>query len=107
MRIDLTPEQAQLIQGRMRTGVYTNEQEVIDDALGVLERLAHDAALEDDILASVGIENVRANAQEGVAQLARGEGITLRDDDELQAFFDDIKARGRKRLAERNKVRPD
>ena len=107
MRIDLTPEQAQLIQGRMRSGVYTNEQEVIDDALGVLERLAQDAVLEDEILASAGMENVRANVREGIAQLARGEGIALRDDDELQAFFDDIKARGRKRLAERNKVRPD
>ena len=95
MHIQLTADQAKLVRRRVKTGAYHNEQEVIDDALARLT--------EDEIIESVGIQNVRKSVEEGLAQLDRGEGITLQGDAELDAFFEDIKTRGRKRLAERQR----
>ena len=107
MRIDLTPEQERLIQRRIQTGAYENGQDVVSDALGILEQLADDQGLQDDILASAGMEDVRRRVLRGIDQLERGEGITLDGDGELRAFGEDIKARGRKRRAARTAAQSD
>jgi Arc/MetJ-type ribon-helix-helix transcriptional regulator len=107
MRIDLTPEQERLIQRRIQTGAYENGQDVVSDALGILEQLADDQGLQDDILASAGMEDVRRRVLRGIDQIERGEGITLDGDGELRAFGEDIKARGRKRRAARTAAQSD
>ena len=43
-------------------------------------------------------EELREAVDVGLEQLARGEGIEIKDDQELDAFFDGIKRAGRDRL---------
>ena len=45
---------------------------------------------------------LRAEIQVGVDQLARGEAQTFNSDAELRAYFEDVKVRGRQRLAVRD-----
>jgi antitoxin ParD1/3/4 len=96
MQIVLTPEQEKIVKARLETGAYGSEQEVFDEALRLL--------VEEEIIESVGIEAVRAEVQQALEQLERGEGIVLRSDEELRAFFEDINARGRQRLEQRRKA---
>jgi hypothetical protein len=46
---------------------------------------------------------LRAEIQVGVDQLARGEAKTISSDEELRAYFEDVKIRGRQRLVARNR----
>jgi hypothetical protein len=48
-------------------------------------------------------ERLRADIELGLDQIARGEVHELKTDEERRAFFKDIKARGRQRLAEDKK----
>lgn len=89
MEISLRPEHERFIEQRIKSGKYADAAAVIDDALGLL-RITPRSLDELGELLDVGIQ-----------QLDRGEGITLRNEQELKAFFDDIKARGRQRLAAR------
>lgn len=46
---------------------------------------------------------LRAEIMVGVDQLARGESTTFSSDEELRAYFEDVKVRGRQRLAARQR----
>lgn len=80
----LPPELQQFVEQELASGRYQTREDVICDALRLLrERKLHELRREIDA---------------GLQQLDRGEGIELEDERSLQAFFDDIKARGRERL---------
>jgi Arc/MetJ-type ribon-helix-helix transcriptional regulator len=49
-------------------------------------------------------ESLRAKIAQATAELDRGEGIVLDGEEQLHAFFEDIKAEGRRRLAARSAV---
>jgi len=80
----LPPELQQFVEQELASGKYQTQEDVICDALRLLrERKLHE---------------LRGEIDAGFQQLDRGEGIELPDERSLRAFFDDIKARGRKRL---------
>jgi antitoxin ParD1/3/4 len=84
MSQSLPPELQQFLDQELASGRYQTREDVICDALRLLrERRLHELRKEIDA---------------GLQQLDRGDGIEIEDDRSLQAFFDDIKARGRERL---------
>lgn len=72
------------------SGKYRSEQELVFTALRLLEH--HERRL----------DALRTDLQMGLSELDRGEGIVLGDESAQQAFFDDIKARGRQHLRDRH-----
>ncbi len=63
MGLELTPEQEELVQTLFQSGKFTSESEVVDEALGLLTRR----------------DQLRAEIDEGLAQLDRGESIDSED----------------------------
>ena len=80
----------QFVQEELAAGRYQSPAEVISDGL----RLLRDRERR--------LNELRVELQVGIDELERGEAIVIRDEQELKAFFEDIKVRGRERLE--NKV---
>lgn len=85
-----TTELDEFVSHEVQSGKYRSRDEVIAAGLRLL--LDRERKL----------EWLRSEIQIGIDELDRGEGIELKDDAALRAYFDDIKARGRERLAARN-----
>jgi antitoxin ParD1/3/4 len=71
MQVTLTPELEQLIQRRMDSGDYASANEVLRDALQLLDAY--------DELQRRRVEDLRQKIDEGIAQLDRGEGVEGED----------------------------
>ena len=69
------------------SGKYRSHEEVVSAGLRLLQERERK------------LESLRADIQVGLDQLDRGEGITLETEEAQRAFFEDVKARGRERLA--------
>lgn len=80
MTLDISPDVAQQIDSFIATGDYVDESDVLRKALGLLERRAEQLA------------RFRSDIAPAIASLDRGEGVPL--------DIEDIKARGRQRLAD-------
>ena len=80
----LSPDLESFVQHEVAAGNYPSAEDVISDGLRLLrERKLYE---------------LRRDIEAGRAQLERGEGIELKDDDALRVFFEDIKRRGMERL---------
>ena len=92
---NLIPAEFQpFVSDAVASGRYRSEDELIAAALRLLEeRERRLTALREDI-------------RIGIDELDRGEGIDLSNPSARQAFFDDIKARGRQRLTAQAKASP-
>ena len=77
MTIILKPEQEQLIQAKVNSGKYTTVDEVLTEALQLLD--------ERDRQYQKWVEDTRKKVAVGLAQLDRGEGI------EVQTVIDKLK----------------
>ena len=87
MNISLTPELEQLVSDKVKTGLYQTASEVVREGLRLLrERDQRVEALRRDIRA-------------GFEAVERGDYSDY-DEDTIHELSDDVKARGRKRLAE-------
>jgi antitoxin ParD1/3/4 len=86
MTVSLTREQEALIKEHLSTGRYTSEHEVIGEALALLKQ--REKAL----------ESLRADINKGLEDLEQGRYSTY-NDATLGEFFEDVKKRGRERLA--------
>ena len=87
MTVEIPSEFQRFVNQVIDSGSYKTESEVIGDALRLLEqRRQH-------------IEELRREIRPALDRLDRGEGIELNSEEELDAFFEDIKSRGRARLA--------
>jgi putative addiction module CopG family antidote len=86
MTVSLTREQEALIKEHLSTGRYASEDEVIGEALTLLQH--HEKTL----------EKLRADVREGTKDLEQGRYSTYTDET-LGDFFEDVKKRGRERLA--------
>jgi antitoxin ParD1/3/4 len=85
MTLELPVDLQQFVREAVGAGAFRTETDVVAEGLRLLrERQRHVAELRREILPAV-------------ERLKRGEGITL-DDDGLDAFFEDIIARGEARL---------
>ncbi len=88
MPIEIPAEHAQFVKAVISRGSYKSEDEVVDEALRLLKKRESR------------IEQLRKELAPALVRLDRGEGIEL-DEETLQPFFEEIKAEGKRRLAER------
>ncbi len=86
MNVSLTPELEQLVNDRVRSGLYQTASEVVREALRLLKQRDEDhAALRSDVLS-------------GLVQLDQGHGRRV-EPGSADEFASTIKTRGRARLA--------
>jgi antitoxin ParD1/3/4 len=82
MTIQLTPEQTKSIQTLVQSGAYRNENQVIDEALGLLKSQ----------------QELRARVNAGVQQLDQGQYRTYQTH-ERERFLDDVDGASQARRA--------
>ena len=87
MNISLTPELEQLVDDKVKTGMYQTASEVIREGLRLLRERDQR------------VESLRRDVRAGFEAVERGE-FTEYDASNIKELADRIKARGRKRLAE-------
>jgi len=92
MDVNLTDELNELVRAKVSAGLYKSPSEVVRAALRLMA--------EQDRLSEIREEEFRKAVTKGVADLDAGRFTELADDAELRVFRDDVKARGRKRLAD-------
>lgn len=95
MNISLTPQLERLVQKKVKSGDYLSASEVVREALRLLQ--------ERDAIREFRLAELRKEIQVGLDQLERGEGTTF-DASGLKKYMDDLKERGRRRLAKRKKL---
>ena len=90
MNVDLTPDQRAMVKRAIESGRFSHEEEAVQEALALWEERERRRL---EILASL---------DEAEASLARGEGRPITEES-MKALAEDVKQRGRARLAaERN-----
>ena len=87
MNVELTPDQRAFVQKAIESGRFKREEDAVEEALALWERRERRRL---EIIAMI---------EEAEASLARGEGREFRTKEDTQALADEIKARGRRRLA--------
>ena len=93
VEILLQPDLEVFVAEKVRAGQYANASELVCELLRVL-RDHEDALMPTD---PEDLAELRRRIAVGIEQLDRGEGAEL-DGDSLDAFFDDVAKRGRKRI---------
>jgi antitoxin ParD1/3/4 len=86
MTVEIPPDLQQFVHQVIDNGSFKSETEVVGQALRLLQQRQQK------------IEELRREIQPALDQLDRGEGIELKDEEELRLFFEDIKKRGRAEL---------
>ncbi|MBN1394506.1 MAG: type II toxin-antitoxin system ParD family antitoxin [Pirellulales bacterium] len=86
--VEIPSEFQQFVNQVIDSGSCNTESEVVSDALRLHEQRRRR------------IEELRREIQPALDRLDRGEGIELKNDDELRQFFDDIKLSSRERSNE-------
>src|SRR5262245_62068309 len=94
MNVSLTPQLERLVHQKVKSGAYLSASEVVREGLRLLQ--------ERDAVREFRLAELRKEIQIGLDQLERGEGVTL-DEEGLKKYMDDVKERGRRRLAKRKK----
>jgi antitoxin ParD1/3/4 len=85
MTVEIPPDLQQFVHQVIDNGSFKSETEVVGQALRLLQQRQRK------------IEDLRREIQPALDELDRGEGIEL-DEEGLDAFFDEIKARSRAEL---------
>lgn len=81
MSIDLSPQNEQFIEQVVARGAFHDRTQALDQAVELLRRR----------------QELLDHIDEGTRQLRSGEGIEIRDEEELRAFLDRIQAEGMQR----------
>lgn len=92
MNISLTPELEELVNKKVKTGMYHSASEVIREGLRLLK--------EQDEIKRSRLHHLRKEVDLGIEQIECGK-YTDYDAENLQPLVDEVKAEGRKRLANR------
>jgi antitoxin ParD1/3/4 len=89
MAVLIPKELEDYAQQKVESGEFESKEAFVAEAMRLYREMEsrHDA--------------LRRDVQHGVDQLDRGEGIRLEGDEQLDHFFEDIKARGRARRSAR------
>ncbi len=95
MNVSLTPELEEYVNKKVKSGRYNSASEVIRESLRTLQ--------DWEELENIRRDELRREIMLGVEQIRNGQSIVLRSEEELKEFFEDIKRRGRERLAEKNR----
>jgi putative addiction module CopG family antidote len=86
MNVELTPDQKAFVKRAIESGRFRSEAEAVQEALAFWE------------LRERRREEILSALDEAEASLAKGEGRTITDDS-LKTLAEEVKARGRNRLA--------
>jgi antitoxin ParD1/3/4 len=89
MNVSLTPELKELVEDKVRSGLYQTASEVVRDALRLLQ--------DRDRFRQIKLERLRRDIAVGIEEADRGEVAAL--------DLDDILEESRKRLANKKKKR--
>jgi antitoxin ParD1/3/4 len=81
--VEIPVELQQFVHTVIDAGNFKDEAEVVGQALRLLEERQRR------------IEELRREIQPALDQLDRGEGIKIKNEEELRLFFEDVKQRGR------------
>lgn len=113
MNVSITEHLAGYVRQKVKSGRYNNASEVIREALRRMEeedarslRLAKPSA--EDILADLTteqIEGIRRRVREGIRSIEQGEYREYRGRRGLEKLANEVKARGRKLLAQANSTK--
>lgn len=100
LNVSITPHFSKFIRDKVKSGRYSNASEVVREALRRLEQeemVAQQSTIEDP-------DNVHEAVRQGFASIERGDFVEVQSREDLQRFFGDIIARGKKRLAAKSKA---
>ncbi len=110
MNVSITNHLAGYVRKKVKSGRYNNASEVVREALRRMEdedgrtlRIARPAA--EDILADLTAEEldgIRERVRAGIQAIATGEYVEYEGREGLATLGNDVKTRGRKRLAQRD-----
>jgi antitoxin ParD1/3/4 len=98
MNVSLTPELEELINQKVKSGMYNSASEVIREGL---RRLFKEDSIKPQITETqrLQMDELQREVMKGVEQIRNGEGIVV-ELDKLDEFFDGIIKRGTKRWEE-------
>jgi putative addiction module CopG family antidote len=85
MSYGLPQQLQQLVRQELATGSYSSEDELLLEAVRLLHQREED------------LREFKAQLQDRLDRLDRGEGIDLDNDAALRTFFDDVQTRGQQR----------
>ncbi len=91
MTVEIPPELQPFVQHAIDGGNFSNEAEVVGEALRLLRQRQ--------------LYELRADIDAAAAQLDPREGIELESEQALREFFEDVKSSGMKRLAAKRDAR--
>lgn len=94
MNVTLTPELEKIVEKKIKTGRFNSVGEVVREGLYLLD-------LEDDFQ-EMKRERLREELLKAKRQFENGQFITVNSAEQMKAYLEDIKQRGRKRLAKEN-----
>ncbi len=86
MSTGLSPQNEQFIERLVARGVFHDRAEALDEAVELLRRR----------------QELLDHIDQGTRQLRSGEGIEIRGEEELRAFFDGIQAEGMRHQQSKN-----
>ena len=95
MNVSLTPKLEELIHQKVSSGLYNSASEVVREALRLLE--------EQDRLREMRLEELRKEIALGIEQIDRGQ-YTVFDEDSLKNLLEEVRTKGREKLAQRRKA---
>ena len=94
MNVSLTPELENLVNEKVKSGLYNSASEVIRESLRLLQ--------EQDMLKEIRRNELRREIMLGVEQIRNGEYTELKTPEDFTDFAEKIKKEGREELAKRN-----
>ena len=95
MNVSLTPELENMVNQKVKTGMYNSASEVVREALRLLE--------EKDRLKEMRLEELRVEIRKGRDQIRSGNYIEVKTNQELTEFGENIIRRNRKRMESQHK----
>ena len=87
MHISLTPELENIVKRKVESGLYNNASEVVREALRFME-------LNEDMVAQMKLQHLRAVIVEADADVAAGRVTRLETDEDVDTLFADIRRNG-------------
>ena len=94
MNVSLTPELENLVNEKVKSGLYNSASEVIRESLRLLQ--------EQDMLKQIRRDELRREIMLGVEQIRNGEFVELRTPQDYTDLAEKIKKEGREELEKRN-----
>ena len=84
MHVSLTPELEDIVKKKVESGLYNNASEVVREALRFME-------LNQELVFQMKLDRLRSHLATSEAEIAQGQGSTLKTPQETAAFFSEIK----------------